>query len=570
MKTCTNCGHPLPSGAAFCQNCGAAVPQDTVSAETPAFCVNCGEQLKPGSKFCINCGTPVSQAPVTQEPETSAAPPRPSKKKGLAIAGAIAVAAVVVGIIVVPRLFSTPSQQFVSYQQDLFADRALGVLEEGVDTLGSGQFSSDLTITATTDNSDINQYLDDSSVSLKVDLNRDTLLANGELTLMGSPILTGLLSYEKGTLGFYLPEVQDTYYTMDLSQTVETLTGQAVDLSVLTLPEISGKEWRSLLQSYLDVVYTVVNDENVTVEKDVSFYLPQLGDSAVGTCYTFRPRAEDVEAMLLKLAQTLREDETLRDLILKLVNPDMLTSAFGQDIFGGYDLEDQLDEALLSLADELERNAADAGREVEEEGFAWELYMEGNQVRMIRLSTAYSDTALVYESQGAESDRRQEAFYVESYGENQFLLTHSYTKNGSRSDGVVDVIQPYSGSIHLSYDMDTEKKSPLGIPQGSYQLYSDMLPVSFSLEVSEAQDGSVDHTFQLQAEPYVFDGAFSFLELNINTTEQSTAKAPAMPPYDISNFTYEEYRDLFWELGSSVEEDLIRNLEPLLDSAYGW
>src|SRR5699024_4505135 len=120
-----------------------------------------------------------------------------------------------------------------------------------------------------------NQYLEDSSVSLKVGLDRDTLLANGEFTLMGSPILTGLLSYDKGTLGFYLPEIQDTYYTMDLSQTVEALTGQDVDLSALALPEISGKEWRSLLESYLDIVYTVVNEENVMVEDGVSFNLPQ-------------------------------------------------------------------------------------------------------------------------------------------------------------------------------------------------------------------------------------------------------------------------------------------------------
>ncbi|NLG67757.1 MAG: zinc-ribbon domain-containing protein, partial [Actinobacteria bacterium] len=27
MMHCTNCGQPLEEGAAFCKNCGAAVPQ---------------------------------------------------------------------------------------------------------------------------------------------------------------------------------------------------------------------------------------------------------------------------------------------------------------------------------------------------------------------------------------------------------------------------------------------------------------------------------------------------------------------------------------------------------------
>ena len=573
MKNCLNCGHPLHNGAAFCQNCGTPVPQDPAPANTPAFCRNCGERLTPDTKFCVNCGTPVEQASaVSQEPQLEAkAAPAARRPKGKIIAGAIAAAVVVAaGILVIPRLFSAPSKQFVSYQQDLFADRALGMLEEGVDTIGSGAFSSDLTITAITDSAEINQYLEDSSVSLKVDLDRDTLLANGEFTLMGSPILTGLLSYDKGTLGFYLPEIQDTYYTMDLSQTVEALTGQDVDLSALALPEISGKEWRSLLESYLDIVYTVVNEENVMVEDGVSFNLPQLGGSMTGTRYTFQPRAEDVEAMLLKLAQTLREDETLRQLILKLINPDMLTAAFGYDVFSGYDLEEELDNALLSLADELEYSAADAGREVEESGFTWELYVEGNQVRMIRLYTDYSDTTLVYESQGAESDRRQEAFYVEAYGEPQFLLTHSYTKNGSVSDGIISLTQPYGGSLEMRYDMDSEKKSPLGIPQGSYQLYSDMLPVNLTLDVTQGQDNSVDHTLQIQGDSYVFDGAFSSLEININTTDGSSVKAPDVPPYDISDFTYEDYYELFQELGMAVEQDLIRNLEPLLDTSYGW
>ena len=573
MKTCLNCGHSLPSQAAFCPSCGAAVPQDAAPAETPAFCGNCGEQLTPGTKFCVNCGAPIEQAPAPSQEETPqpGSRPVPAGRKGKLVVGAITAAVVVAaGILVIPRLFSSPSQQFVAYQQDLFTDRALEVLEEGVDTIGSGQFSSDLTVTASTDNMDINQYLQDSSVSLKVDLNRDTLLANGELTLMGSPILTGALSYDKGTLGFYLPEIQDTYYTMNLSQTVEALTGREVDLSVLALPEISGKEWRSLLESYLDIVYTVVNEENVLVENGVSFSLPQLGGSMTGTRYIFQPRAEDVEAMLLKLAQTLREDETLRQLILKLINPDMLTAAFGVDLFSGYDLEEELDDALLSLADELEYSAADAGREVEESGFTWELYVEGNQVRMIRLFTLYSDTVLVYESQGAESDRRQEAFYVEYYGEPQFILSHDYTKNGSVSDGVVSLTQPYGPSLEMRYDMDSEKKSPLGIPQGSYRLYSDALPVSLTLDVAPGQNNSVDHTLQIQGDAYVFDGAFSSLEVNINATDGSSAKAPGVPPYDISSFSYEDYYDLFQGLGMAVEQDLLRNLEPLLDASYGW
>ena len=577
MSSCPNCGHPSRSTDVFCQNCGAALNAPP-AGKAPAFCTNCGEQLNPSAAFCANCGAPVNREPAPQappapkDPRPAGAPARGKRRLLIgAIAGAAAVAAAVIAVLVVPSLLTTPAQKFVSCQQDLFLDRALAVVEEGVDTLGTGKFSSDLTITASIDNDGINEYLEDSSIGLKLELDQDSLMADAEVNLMGSPILSGFLTYDQGRLGFYLPEIQNTYYTMDLSQTIETLSGQQVDLSVLTLPQISGKEWRSLLQSYLDVVYTVVNQENVTAEQNVSFYLPYLGDSVTGTRYTFRPWAEDVEAMLRKLAQTLREDETLRQLLLKLINPDMLTAAFGTEIFDGYDLEAELDDALLSLADELEDSAADAGREVEESGFTWELCLEGNDVRMIRLYTTQSDDMIVYEARGRESDGRQEVFYVTAYEEIQFALTHDYTKNGSRSQGSVSAIPYYGSAVRLDYDMDPEQKSSLGISKGSYRLTAEDEGFTFSLDVSDTGNGSVDHTFVIQADPYYyFNGMFSRVEININATQQSSVEAPSAPPVDISRYSYGEYQALFEDLGRAVYEDLVRNLEPLIYSSYGW
>jgi membrane protease subunit (stomatin/prohibitin family) len=78
---CPKCNTPNPSGAKFCQNCGANTqPQQAPTQVCPhcqaqvqagvKFCNNCGQSLAPqpckncntpvpaGSKFCGNCGTP--------------------------------------------------------------------------------------------------------------------------------------------------------------------------------------------------------------------------------------------------------------------------------------------------------------------------------------------------------------------------------------------------------------------------------------------------------------------------------------------------------------------------------
>lgn len=576
MKICPKCGWKTQDADTFCLKCGTALVSQPDPGKESLFCINCGERLEPGSAFCINCGAPVHQAPApAAEPvqgaqKPPADPKARKRKRTIAAVAAAAVVVVVAGVLVIPALFSSPAKQFVSLQQELFLDRALTALEDGLDTFGTGQFSSDLTLTASTDNSAINEYLQDSSIGLKLDLDRNALQADAAITLMGSPILSGYLSYDQGRLGFYLPEIRDTYYTMDLSQTVRNLSGQQVDLSGLTLPQLSGKEWRSLAQSYLDLVCAVVTEENVTVEKDVSISLPQLGETLTGTRYRFQPKAGDVENMLRTLARNLREDDTLRELILDAVNPDMLTQAFGSDIFQGYDLETQLDEALLELADELEQYAADIGREVEESGFTWDLYLEGKEIRLIQLYTNQSDSVIAYECLGRESDGREEAFYFTSYGETQMSVRHSYTKKGTASNGTVDVFAPYGNTVSLTYDMDTGKKSPLGLPQGSYRLYSNQFSGSVSLEVADTGRGSVAHTLRLQIDPSYVDNVFGSLTVTIDATETSSVKAPAVLPQDISSYSYDEYSMLFQDLGDAVYEDLVRNLEPLIYSAYGW
>lgn len=100
---CKNCGTFVPSGNAFCQNCGAKVevvtpppvqteqqysqpqnqnvqtPQNydgqpansqpitdtaaggTTAEQVSAFCTNCGQKLDGGVAFCTNCGVPVKK-----------------------------------------------------------------------------------------------------------------------------------------------------------------------------------------------------------------------------------------------------------------------------------------------------------------------------------------------------------------------------------------------------------------------------------------------------------------------------------------------------------------------------
>jgi membrane protease subunit (stomatin/prohibitin family) len=47
---CTGCKVPMPAGARFCPQCGAAAP-------VAAACASCKAELPPGARFCPQCGT---------------------------------------------------------------------------------------------------------------------------------------------------------------------------------------------------------------------------------------------------------------------------------------------------------------------------------------------------------------------------------------------------------------------------------------------------------------------------------------------------------------------------------
>ena len=102
-NNCPQCGIPNEIGAAFCDNCGAALPTAMPQPTAPAYappptptatpmppmaasptpaagggvCAQCGTPITPGATFCDNCGAPVAvaapqpsvyQPPIQQPP----------------------------------------------------------------------------------------------------------------------------------------------------------------------------------------------------------------------------------------------------------------------------------------------------------------------------------------------------------------------------------------------------------------------------------------------------------------------------------------------------------------------
>ncbi len=77
IAKCPSCGADVALGSAFCNSCGAKMPQPE-SAAAPApeevhLCPNCQTPVASEDRFCTNCGAKMDDIPIP-EPEAASSP----------------------------------------------------------------------------------------------------------------------------------------------------------------------------------------------------------------------------------------------------------------------------------------------------------------------------------------------------------------------------------------------------------------------------------------------------------------------------------------------------------------
>ncbi len=94
---CPNCGSKIIEGSAFCENCGAPVPEQK-KQEKGSFCPFCGAWNEGDDRFCAECGRDLAEVEDEMEeiyPDDTRAPKK--SNKALVIVICILAAVIVIG-----------------------------------------------------------------------------------------------------------------------------------------------------------------------------------------------------------------------------------------------------------------------------------------------------------------------------------------------------------------------------------------------------------------------------------------------------------------------------------------
>ena len=573
MQFCSNCGQQLDDDARFCPNCGAKIEPDTSKVENTN-----------GSKANRAANT------AEKKPNFNASPVKFTHgiHVNKVILIPIIIAAVVVVVIAVRGSVLSNSDKFLLYQGKLLEEKANSI-GEYTNTLKDG-ISSDLTFTASYDGDSIDglsDMLEDSSVVLKIDADKNSATANAILNLEGSDVVSAYGYIDDDKVSFSIPELNDDYYTANYHDLLKNLDED--ELSEFKYSDLTGednsKNFKKKSTQYLKYLADGMNKDNFEVENDNIEYTLIDSHDADGKVYTWTPSSEDIQKIINKMADKMENDKDLADLVIndveyldvfyKLSNGNSSSIVDELKGYGSSDSWDDFTDALESgnrgnlskaLAALLRDNAEDIGDALEDEDFTWTLGTVNNKVSQIVLSVNDIDV-IRYERAESKNDKVKESLSIG--GINEIYMNNEYKLTDGKYDGTLD-IGIEGDSLNIDYVMDKSGKSELGIPYGEYSINSISVPDlhyssdtddgDLELDVQKGDKGS-DHIL-------TYSSSSENLTVTMNSSSKGSADKPTGNKVDITDYDEDDFKQLESDLEDDLN-DLVENLtEEYPDFAY--
>ena len=392
---------------------------------------------------------------------------------------------------------------------------------------------------------DINELLKGTQFNLKMAGAGDRMGVESTLTVQNRQFFSGKVIYDnaKGELGIYLPEMDNTYYTIDLTQFSEYREYMET-LERLSEVKFSEKDLMDTLDRYVDIIVGAVNDASLASEEDGSFSFKKLdGGSQEGTVYTIKPTAENMTALFERLADEVEGDKTIQDLIVQIA---VATDPYGRD--ESY-FREELDEAMKDMGDELREAGEDMADALEEIDFETVIYTGKDGWRTEINFEDYGGTNHIY----IEKNNSGFAVWAENDYQTYFEAVAKYQKSGSNYTGDITLKVEEQKVATLSFEkVNTGKTSVLGIPHGNYTLAIPDVG-EFYLDVTASGTGT-DHVFSMNVPELEQECResnmpnFASIKLTVHTTDQKvTVSTPSGHTVALNSFY--ELEDVFNELG---------------------
>ena len=456
----------------------------------------------------------------------------------------------------------TPGQKFLSYQTDYFNGKLKAMEDLGLLRMEDNRA---LTFTVTGEvkgNKEVAEYLEDSSLVLKTKTNLDkgNLQASLLVKLTGNSVLDAYGEYDNGNFSFAFPSIDKKLYKADVKTLLENNTGEEVQIPDLKKSKENRKLGKKLLAKYGVLLSKSMNKKNLTTEKG-TFTIEHLDEDLKdtkykGTRYTFKPKAEEIEKFVEKLADMMEKDKDLEKFIEQ--------GAYGKylELISGYGSNESTAEQLSDLAERLRDNAEDIGEELEDKNLTWVVGVEGKTLHEIYLFSDYDDNgeldteeeSYVVLASGKDKEEVAEFFNISPNGYSSvFYLWNTYKKKGKTLDGTITGMLDTLYLNKTDYTIETGKKYQI-LPYGEYKfrdIEGDNGKVT--LTVKAGKKNSTDCELKMSGLYDLDYKDIRSMTLHINVKEGADISKPKGKTEDITDYSVYELYDLMGEFSSEIE-----------------
>ena len=455
----------------------------------------------------------------------------------------------------------TPGQKFLGYQVNYFNGKLKAMEEIGLLRMEDNRA---LTFTVTGEvkgNKEVAEYLEDSSIVLKTKSNLDkgNLQASLLVKLTGNSVLDAYGEYDNGNLSFAFPSIDKTLYKADVKAWFENATGEDVQLPDLKKIKENRKLGKKLLSKYGVLLSKSITKKNLTTEKG-TFKIEHLDEDLKdakykGTRYTFKPKAEEIEQFVEKLADMVEKDKDLEKFIEQGAYGKYLGSILG------YGRDDSAAEQLSDLADILRDRAEEIGENEEENGLTWVVGVEGKTLHEIYLFSDDDDNgeldteeeAYVVLASGKDKDEVAEFFNFAPYGDySTCYIWNTYKKKGKTLDGTITGMLDTLYLNKTDYTIETGKKYQI-LPYGEYRLRNvEGDNGKVTLTVKAGKKNSTDCELKMSGLYDLDYNDIRSMTLHINVKEGADISKPKGKTEDITDYSTDELYDLMSEFSSEI------------------
>ena len=409
--------------------------------------------------------------------------------------------------------------------------------------------------------------IESGSINFRYGTDADGALINAAVSLGDTDFLSLLLKATQEKIALQIPQAGEDVYEMSTQKAAEYVTelisglqdaaGTAIDPEAL-IPHISEELITEALSPVMEAL-----SEHIAANTAVSagaFSLEKLGRTYEnGTVYTYKPTAEEIEKFLNNLADIAESNEALGELItgvadyvrgLEGIATFTNTAAGSPEEFDAQQTADAIEQFYAELPQTLHEGAGEIGQTLEAMDATVNVGITEEGVpALIELRLTQDGQTLRAALELAVTDHDVTYYLVLQIDEEEYAVFGNTESDDNALKGHHTIYQSSMGSIlDVNYNLHLTKRSLLGLFYGEIFVET-VTGLKLDVLIGEGESaGSDRHSItisEIAAQAGEEAGVPDIVTVHVDSIPENTAVAPTGNPVDISDYTPEQYTELF-------------------------